>query len=410
MKTAVLAFVFSRLGWGAEVGAVETAHATGLPEARASVERSLPYIEKTSKAWMVEKKCGSCHVVSFDAWSHTAAAVRGLDVDREKSMDSVKWALVDCLSDRHWLGFHARQWLDLKAANLPEAVLSKLKTLGAKNFTKEPDFLAALEKALGKEDLEKHRETLLRIARLPNNGGGPDTLAQMLLGLAPLSEEKTIKDSYMAIRSLLLEWQEPDGSWLAQGQVPSMKWDGEKEMNDATTMWSLLAISACDSVEESIMRSRKRALEYLRTSVPGKTVQSLALHLMVAHKFGEPARAEALRGELLARQNEDGGWSWWKGNKTSDAFATGQALYALGATGRDAGDPAITKALHFLVKTQAQDGTWNVPQEAINTRPRKLNVYTYWGAAWAAIGIVQTLPAKDDLPAAAASVDVPRAK
>ena len=82
-------------------------------------------------------------------------------------MDSVKWALADCLSDRHWFGVHAQQLSNLKAAGLPEAVLTKLKTLGAKNFPKEQDFLPALEKALGKEDLEKHKELLLRIARLP---------------------------------------------------------------------------------------------------------------------------------------------------------------------------------------------------------------------------------------------------
>jgi hypothetical protein len=144
--------------------------------------------------------------------------------------------------------------------------------------------------------------------------------------------------------------------------------------------------------------------------VPGKTVQSLALHLMVAHKFGEPSRTDALRSELLAGQNEDGGWSWWKDNKTSDAFATGQALYALGAVGRDASDPAISKALQYLVQTQAQEGNWNVPQELINTRLRKLNVYTFWGTAWAAIGMVQTLPRTGDLPASTANAGGPPVK
>jgi hypothetical protein len=310
-------------------------------------------------------------------------------------MESVKWALADCLSDRKWFGFHAQQLLNVKAAGLPEPLLAKVKPLLKKNFSKEPDYLAALEKALGKDDLEKHKEILFREGRLPNNGGGPDTLAQILLGLAPLCEDKAIKDSYLSIRSLLLEWQEPDGSWLAQGQLPSMKWDGEKEMNDATTMWSVLAVSACDSVEESLLRSRQRALEYLKTSAPGKTVQSLALHLMIAHKFGDPSRAGALRSELLARQREDGGWSWWKDNRTSDAFATGQALYALGSTGCNGRDPAVARAWKFLIQSQAEDGSWEVPQESINTRPRKLNVYTFWGTTWAAIGILQTLPATE---------------
>ena len=84
---------------------------------------------------------------------------------------------------------------------------------------------------------------------------------------------------------------------------------------------------------ETLMRSRERALAYLKTTKPGKTVQTLALRLIVAHDFGEPEQAELLRRELLDRQNADGGWSWWKENQASDAFATGQALYALGRIG-----------------------------------------------------------------------------
>ncbi len=46
-----------------------------------------------------------------------------------------------------------------------------------------------------------------------------------------------------------------------------------------------------------------------------------------------------------------------------------------------------------LLQTQGKDGGWNVPQEAINRGPRKLNVYSYRGTAWAAIGMLQALPA-----------------
>ena len=79
-------------------------------------------------------------------------------------------------------------------------------------------------------------------------------------------------------------------------------------------------------------------------------------------------------------------------NPGSEAFSTGQALYALGRLGRDGADPAVERAWKFLLATQLPDGSWAVPQDAINTRPRKLNVYTYWGTAWSAIGVLQTLP------------------
>lgn len=130
----------------------------------------------------------------------------------------------------------------------------------------------------------------------------------------------------------------------------------------------------------------------MRKAAPGITAQSLALHLVIAHEFGEPARRDALLRELLGRQRADGGWGWVKGNNGSDAFATGQALYALGLLGRDGTDPAVRRARGFLVRTQDEDGSWQVPQEAVNTRRRSLNVYTYWGTAWATIGLLQTLP------------------
>src|SRR5262245_48924929 len=84
--------------WAAESGDAIPAPATLLQDARAAIQRSLPSIEKTSATWITEKKCSSCHVVTFDVWSHTAASVRGIDVDRAKAAESSRWALDDCLS------------------------------------------------------------------------------------------------------------------------------------------------------------------------------------------------------------------------------------------------------------------------------------------------------------------------
>ena len=73
---------------------------------------------------------------------------------------------------------------------------------------------------------------------------------------------------------MLLDWQEPDGSWLAAGQLPGLKWDA-KEMNQATTMWTLLALSAdpADMKDEALARVRRRALDYLKGSSPGITAE-----------------------------------------------------------------------------------------------------------------------------------------
>ena len=218
----------------------------------------------------------------------------------------------------------------------------------------------------------------------PENNGQPD---------------KDVKSQpYVAVRSLLLEWQQPDGSWQAAGQLPNIKWSSPAEMNDATTLWSVLALSRAGDTSDHAANLR-RALQSLKASKPGITIQSLALRAIVAHDFGKDVAqahsATALAAELLARQNPDGGWGWTADRKTSEAFSTGQVLYALGRIGRDGADPAVERAWKFLLTTQSPDGGWAVAQEAINTRPRTLNVYPYWGTAWSAIGILQTLPGND---------------
>jgi hypothetical protein len=65
-----------------------------------------------------------------------------------------------------------------------------------------------------------------------------------------------------------------------------------------------------------------------------------------------------------------------------------------GLLGRDGNDPVVRKAWEYLLRTQTADGSWQVPQNLINSRPRGLNVYPYWGTAWCAIGLLQTLPAE----------------
>jgi hypothetical protein len=351
----------------------------------------LPYIEKVATAWMRDRKCNSCHNVTFLVWSYSEAAARGFDVDRTKLVEWTKWSLADSLSDRYWFKLRPRAMASLKADGLPESLLAKLKPLEGKTYLTQQEYLHAVEEAAGRENLEANKVRLLKQASLPNNGGGPDTLSQLLLGQPELSRDKSEKESYTAIRSLLLEWQEPDGSWQAQGQLPGLKWLGDMEMHEATTMWCLLAVSAGNPTEEVLVRSRERALESLKKATPGATLQTIVLHLIIAHRFGEPAHKDELRAELLRRLNTDGGWGWVKENKSSDAFSTGQALYALGLLGCDGNDPVVRRSWEFLLRTQDEDGGWQVPQEAINTRRRSLNVYNYWGTAWATIGMLQTL-------------------
>jgi hypothetical protein len=77
----------------------------------------------------------------------------------------------------------------------------------------------------------------------------------------------------------------------------------------------------------------------------------------------------------------------------SDAWATGQALYALAHAGVKPDDAAVARGQAFLVKTQREDGSW--PMTSRPTAPggkgaRSLIPITGAGSAWAVLGLVRS--------------------
>jgi hypothetical protein len=63
-----------------------------------------------------------------------------------------------------------------------------------------------------------------------------------------------------------------------------------------------------------------------------------------------------LQNMLLARQNKDGGFGLSK--EKSDAFATGQSVYALRTAGFSQDDAAVAKGIKYLISQQSTDGSW----------------------------------------------------
>src|SRR5437879_4934433 len=70
-------------------------------QVRAAVEKSLPFLQKSSAAWRQERKCVTCHQVPFTVWSLNEAKVRGLAVDQEKLDDLTNWSLDFCTTDKN---------------------------------------------------------------------------------------------------------------------------------------------------------------------------------------------------------------------------------------------------------------------------------------------------------------------
>ena len=101
---------------------------------------------------------------------------------------------------------------------------------------------------------------------------------------------------------------------------------------------------------------------------------------------------------ILAIQRADGGWAQLP-TMASDAYATGQALYALQAGGISPQSDAFRKGAAYLLRTQLEDGTWLVRSRAFGFQPYFETGFPHGrdqfisaaATSWAAIALAFTL-------------------
>jgi hypothetical protein len=103
--------------------------------------------------------------------------------------------------------------------------------------------------------------------------------------------------------------------------------------------------------------------------------------------------------ELLARQNIDGGWSS-SPLLGSDAYATGQAIYALLMTNQVTHKhSSIRRGIGYLLTSQFDDGSWYMRRRAFPFQPTMDPVFPHgrdgWistaATSWAVLGCAATL-------------------
>ncbi len=138
-----------------------------------------------------------------------------------------------------------------------------------------------------------------------------------------------------------------------------------------------------------------RAVAWLEQSNP-QTTQDRAFHALAltwANDGSDSARRSARA--LVVMQRSDGGWTQLPG-MASDAYATGQVLYALNTAGKmPATDPVYQKGVDYLLRTQSGDGTWHVKSRSIWLQPYFESGFPYGqdqfiataGTAWASMAL-----------------------
>ena len=150
-----------------------------------------------------------------------------------------------------------------------------------------------------------------------------------------------------------------------------------------------------------------KARQWLEAAKP-VTAEDRSMQLLGLFWAGsEKTRLTRLAAIMLAQQQSDGGWRHREG-LASDAYATGESLYAMAASGAVApSNAAFRKGVKFLLSTQRADGSWFVASRSPRIQAYFDGGFPYehdqwiseWGTAWAVLGMLPAI----DAPATRAS-------
>ncbi|MHB8638012.1 MAG: ankyrin repeat domain-containing protein [Fimbriimonadaceae bacterium] len=208
----------------------------------------------------------------------------------------------------------------------------------------------------------------------------------LLAGLAAHHAPRTQATAAMAM--VLARQQSPDGHWsFSTPRVP---------MQSSNVTFTALAIRALKaygpaSSAGQIWRAKTWLLHTPAATSEDRASRLLGLKWAGASKATMRKAVEAVKAD----QRPDGGWSQLP-TLQSDAYATGQALYALHAGGGlSVTNRAYTRGVRFLLRTQDQDGSWFVNKRAIPANnyfdagfPHGESQYaSFNGTCWATIAL-----------------------
>jgi len=315
-------------------GAAPVSPATGVTKdgVGRAVERGLVFLKQDALAWKKKYNCASCHHASLVIWSMHEAQRRGIAVDRPFLAEMTKWV---AQSGDGKTGVP-------RPAGIPKALNSKA--------------------------------------------------VQFTLGLGADPAPNDVSQAGMKLMLKTVEGDQlENGSWAAWPETRPPFFGGS---NDSMTALATLAVlPAATAGDAAAKTTLDKAAGWVTRTKTDDDPQSVALRLVLWRRLGRSTEdCQPLVDRIKGRQNADGGWSQAP-DMTSDAWATGQALYALAHAGLGPGEPAIARGHAFLIKTQRDDGSWPMTSRPIKpggAGSTSLVPITGAGTAWAVIGLARS--------------------
>ncbi len=290
------------------------------PRARAAAQHGLDFLSRASKAWSAQhQECYGCHV--------HATTLEGLVIG-QKNQYRVNGADLD---------------------EMVAAMRTRSNGIHSTGFVTARAFGAV---ALARYDRwidGRYSEDLLKVARKLIESQNPDGSLRVDDTRFPV-ESGVMQATFQAMQG----WRQAfartaDDVWLS----PIRQAEGYIQ----TTAASWKEPPASDALQD---------LNYALLGLSAAGVGSGEMLTVKLTRF------------LLQRQNQDGGWGF---RAESDAFATGQSLYALRSLGASDKDPAVARGLDWLMQRQKEDGSWG---GAVSTQGGS----SLGEAMWAVLGLV----------------------
>ena len=175
------------------------------------------------------------------------------------------------------------------------------------------------------------------------------------------NEYKSNKLIEMLVKNLM-QRQTNNGSWVSPNPRPPLEY---YSFSATALMAAAIQYYSSPSLKTEAGLRIEKARAWMINNDPKTNEEKVFQILGLKWINGDKGLIQKQARKLLLGQREDGGWSQLS-SLESDAYATGQALYALYESGfLKTSDPAYQKGVTFLLKTQYDDGSWKVTSRSI---------------------------------------------